>query len=154
MSEEWLVHLAADIDDMEGEGLAAAADSIRARGALDVVLVPLLMKKGRPGTRIEVLCTRAAADMLTLTVLESTTTLGVRRADVRRTALERQMRSVRVLEHDMKVKVARLPDGTVRAKAEDEDVRHVANVTGRTAREVRALATREAERLVFDRVQE
>src|SRR5690606_14139314 len=53
---EHLVQLAADIDDMDAEALAGAAEELRGAGALDVVMVPVVMKKGRPGTRLEILC--------------------------------------------------------------------------------------------------
>ncbi|MDQ3519322.1 MAG: nickel pincer cofactor biosynthesis protein LarC, partial [Gemmatimonadota bacterium] len=52
---EEVVQLTADIDDMEPEALAAAADSLRTAGAMDVVTVPIVMKKGRLGSRLEVL---------------------------------------------------------------------------------------------------
>ena len=58
---ESLVLLSADVDDMSGELLAAAADAVRDAGALDVVLLPTLMKKGRPGARIDVLARREDA---------------------------------------------------------------------------------------------
>src|SRR5437867_11023760 len=50
------VHLlACEVDDMSAEYLAAAAERLRGAGALDVVLQAVVMKKGRAGTRIEVL---------------------------------------------------------------------------------------------------
>ena len=61
---EQLVMLSTDIDDLDGESLAAVADGLRTAGALDVVLLPALMKKGRPGTRLEVLGTMRQADAL------------------------------------------------------------------------------------------
>ena len=48
--------LACDVDDMSPEYLAAVADRARAEGALDVMLLPTVMKKGAAGTRIELLC--------------------------------------------------------------------------------------------------
>ena len=44
---ERVVQLVADVDDMSPEYLAGAVDSLRGAGALDVVLVPVQMKKGR-----------------------------------------------------------------------------------------------------------
>src|SRR5512132_3754318 len=58
---ERLVQLAADVDDMSGEYVAAAADALREAGALDVVLLATTMKKGRPGTRVEVLASEQRA---------------------------------------------------------------------------------------------
>src|SRR4051794_11566819 len=45
-----LVELACDIDDMTPEYLAAVADRVREAGALDVTLLSVTMKRGRPGT--------------------------------------------------------------------------------------------------------
>jgi uncharacterized protein (TIGR00299 family) protein len=133
---EPLVLLAADVDDLSGEYLAAAADALREAGALDVVLLATTMKKGRPGTRIEVLARPAQADALEGVIFSHTSTLGVRRSEVRRRALARDEMTVRVLGHDVRVKVARLPDGSLRGKPEFDDVRAVALATGRPARDI------------------
>jgi uncharacterized protein (TIGR00299 family) protein len=142
---EHLVQLAADIDDMDAEALAGAAEELRRAGALDVVLIPVVMKKGRPGTRMEVLCDPVRAPELERIVLQITTTLGVRSTSVVRRALAREMRTVEVLGQKIRVKIASLPDGTRRAKPEFEDVAHSATVTGRTFREISELARRASE---------
>ena len=79
-------------------------------------------------------------------LLRETTTIGVRRSVVRRRALARDQRTVRVLGFDIAVKVVELPDGTRRAKPEFEDVQRVAEATGRAARDIFLLASMEAER--------
>jgi uncharacterized protein (TIGR00299 family) protein len=142
---EHLVQLAADIDDMDAESLAGAADTLRGAGALDVVMMPVVMKKGRPGTRLEVLCDPIRALDLEQRVLQITSTLGVRSMSVMRRALAREMRTVEVLGQTIRVKVATLPDGSRRAKPEFEDVAHSAAVTGRTVREIRDLVGRASE---------
>jgi uncharacterized protein (TIGR00299 family) protein len=141
---EQLVTLVADIDDMPGEYVADVADALRGGGALDVVLVPTVMKKGRPGVRIEVLAPLACADALEDRLLEQSTTLGVRRAVVERRAVPRVMRTVDVLGHPVRVKVATLPNGATRAKPEYEDVRRVAEATGRSAQDIFSLAAEAA----------
>lgn len=133
---ERLVQLSCDIDDMSGEYLAAAADRIREQGALDVVIVPTIMKKGRPGARLDVLCAPASADALEHVILRETTSLGVRRSLVDRKALPRETRQVTVAGHLVSVKVAVLPDGTHRAKPEYHDVERVALATGRPVRDI------------------
>jgi len=143
---EQLVLLACDVDDMAGEYLAAAADRVRAEGALDVVLLASTMKKGRPGTRIEVLARAADARRLEDGLLSWTTTLGVRRSTVERRALERETVTVQVGGHEVAVKVARLPDGRRRAKPEFEDVNRVAEATGRPGADIFEEARRQAER--------
>ena len=144
---EQLVQLSADIDDMAPEYLAAVADALRADGALDVVLVPVTMKKGRPGTRIDVLARLVTAQALEDRLLSESTTIGVRRARLERRALHRDRRGVEVLGHELMVKVVRLPDGRRRIKPEFDDVQRVALATGRPAADIFKLAIEAAERL-------
>jgi uncharacterized protein (DUF111 family) len=139
--------LTCEVDDMSAEYLAAAADALRGAGALDVVLQPVVMKKGRAGTRIEVLSSPASAAALELAVLRETTSIGVRHSVVRRRALPRVQGSVTVLGHPIGVKLVDLGDGRRRAKPEFEDVQRVALATGRLPQDIFWLASLEAERL-------
>jgi uncharacterized protein (TIGR00299 family) protein len=142
-----LIQLSADIDDMAPEYLAAVAEGLRDAGALDVVLVPVTMKKGRPGTRIEVLARPVTASTLEDRLLSETTTIGVRRARLERRALARDQRQVEVLGHEVTVKVVSLPDGRLRAKPEFDDVQRVAQATGRPAADIFKFAIEAAEPL-------
>ena len=139
-TDERVAMLAADIDDMSPEHLTAAVESARDAGALDVTCITVAMKKGRLGTRIEVLCRSADVDRLEALLFDRTSTLGVRKMSVERRALARDVRTVEVLGHDVRVKVAALPDGRRRAKPEYEDVRSVAEATGRSLQDVSTLA--------------
>ncbi|HEY2027030.1 MAG TPA: nickel pincer cofactor biosynthesis protein LarC, partial [Gemmatimonadaceae bacterium] len=143
---ERLVTLACDVDDMSPEYLSAVADRARGCGALDVVLLPVVMKKGRPGTRIEILASPADANKLETLMLSETTTLGVRRSEVSRRALHRREAEVSVLGHAVRVKVASLPDGGERVKPEFDDVQRVALATGRRPADIFQLALAAAER--------
>jgi hypothetical protein len=135
-----VVLLACDIDDMSAEYLAAAATAAYEQGALDVTLLPILMKKGRPGTRIELICAPDAADRLEVVLLTRTTTIGVRRTVASRRILPRLMKSVSVFGHDVSLKVVTLPDGSVRVKPEFDDVDRVAASTGKAHADVYAAA--------------
>ena len=80
-------------------------------------------------------------------LFEATTTIGVRRAHVRRRALPRSASAVEVLGHSIAVKVVQLPDGRRRAKPEFDDVARVAQATGRSPQDIFWLASVEAERV-------
>jgi uncharacterized protein (TIGR00299 family) protein len=138
--------LTCEVDDMTPEYLAAAAERLRAGGALDVVLQPVMMKKGRAGTRVELLATPGNAAAVEAMLLAETTSIGVRRSVVRRTALPREKGSVSVLGHQIAIKLVALPDGRRRAKPEFEDVQRVALATGRSPGDIFWLASIEAER--------
>jgi uncharacterized protein (TIGR00299 family) protein len=140
---ERLILLACDIDDMDPEYLASAADELRDAGALDVTLLQVIMKKGRPGSRLEVLAKPADADRLESLVFSRTTTIGVRRTEASRTALPREARTVQVFGHPVALKVVTLPDGSTRAKPEHDDVARVASASGKPAAVVRSEALRQ-----------
>jgi uncharacterized protein (TIGR00299 family) protein len=144
--DEDLMELACDIDDMSPEYLAAVADRVREAGALDVTLLSVTMKRGRPGTRVEVLAKPSDAARLEDLLLVESTTIGVRRRTVRRRALAREVISVTVLGHPVSAKLATLPNGTYRAKPEFADVQRVALATGRPLQDIFRLAAAEAER--------
>jgi uncharacterized protein (DUF111 family) len=143
---ECLVELVADIDDMSSEYVAGVAEALRSAGALDVVLTPTVMKRGRPGVRVEVLCEEGTAAGLEGRLFTETTTLGVRRRRVERRALQRSMRDVLVDGHSVSVKVAVLPGGAFRYKPEFLDVERVALATGRPLQDIFRLALTLAER--------
>jgi uncharacterized protein (TIGR00299 family) protein len=143
---ETLIELVADIDDMSAEYVAAAADVLREKGALDVTVIPTVMKRGRPGMRLEALVNPDDAAAVEAVLFRETTTIGVRRRTVSRVALQRSTASVQVLGHSVSVKVAVLPDGTKRAKPEFLDVQRVSLATGQPLQDIFRLALTGAER--------
>ena len=143
---ERIVVLSCDVDDMSPEYLAAVVEQIRSDDALDVVLLATVMKKGRAGTRVEVMCRPADAVRFETYLLNETTTIGVRRSDLDRVALARTMREVTVLGHQLHVKVVTLPGGGSRVKPEFDDVRRIALATGRRHADIYQLALQAAER--------
>ena len=144
--DQLLVELVCDIDDMSPEYLAAAGDRLRDAGALDVVMLPSMMKRGRPGVRVEVLCRRVDATRLEDALLVDTTTIGVRRREVNRRSLPRHVICVTVLGHELRAKRVVMPDGSPRTKPEFADVERVALATGRPLQDIFRLAALEAER--------
>lgn len=147
---EELVELICEIDDMSPEYLAAVSDRVRGAGSLDVTLATVTMKRGRPGTRVEVLCRPADAARLEELLFAETTTIGVRQRAVRRRALPREMIELAVLGHSVAAKLVTLPDGGRRAKPEFVDVERVALATGRPLQDISRLAAAAAERYSAD----
>jgi uncharacterized protein (TIGR00299 family) protein len=137
---ETIALVCADIDDMTPEYLAAVAERSRLDGALDALLIPVVMKKGRQGTRIEILCRSDDAERFESLLLRETSTIGVRRTEARRSVLHREEHTVDVLGHSIRVKVVTLPTGERRAKPEFDDVSRCALATGRTASDIYQLA--------------
>jgi uncharacterized protein (TIGR00299 family) protein len=146
-SRESLVELVCDVDDMSPEYLAPIVERARDAGALDVVLLAETTKHGRPAVRVELLCRPGVASRLEELLLVETTTIGVRRREVLRRALPRDVIHITVLGHELSAKRVTLPDGRRRTKPEFADVQHVALATGRPLQDIFRLAAAEAERL-------
>ena len=146
-TRESLIELVCDVDDMSPEYLAPIGDRARLAGALDVALLAETTKHGRPAVRVELLCRPEDADRLEDLLLVETTTIGVRRRDVLRRALARDVIRITILGHEVTAKRVTLPDGRKRTKPEFSDVQHVALATGRPLQDIFRLATAEAERL-------
>ncbi|MBX9927508.1 MAG: nickel pincer cofactor biosynthesis protein LarC [Gemmatimonadaceae bacterium] len=139
-TRESLIVLACDLDDITGEQLASAVETVRGAGALDVTVLASLMKKGRPGFRVEVLARPTEADACEEALFRETTTIGVRRYPVTRRALARAMDAVSVHGESVQRKVVTLPDGARRAKPEDDSVREAATRLGESVAAVRHAA--------------
>ncbi|MCC5877031.1 MAG: DUF111 family protein [Candidatus Sumerlaeia bacterium] len=143
-----LIVLQTDIDDESPEVLAAVIPMLLNNGALDAHLTPLMMKKGRPGQRLEVLCREENRADLLRHLFRETSTLGVKVLPIERYALPRRTESIAVDGHDIRVKLATLDGEVLRAVPEFEDCQAVATKTGRPLREVMDAARAKARRFL------
>ena len=114
------------VDDLSPQILAHVAETALARGALDVMLTPAVMKKGRPGTLITVLAAPADAAAMVELLLAETTTLGVRTREERRSVLARAHHVVRTQFGELRVKVGTRGGEERNAAPEFEDCRAAA----------------------------
>jgi len=130
-----LVQLEANLDDVTGETLAHAVEALLGDGALDAWVTPVLMKKGRPGHVVSVLCDPVLVGDLRRLLVHETGTLGVRAHSVERWAVPRELLDVDVDGYRVRIKVS-----PGRVKAEHADVARVAAMTGLPLREVAARA--------------
>ena len=127
----------ADVDDLAAEYVPAAQDALLRAGALDAVIGNIAMKKGRPGVRFEALAPAQALEAVLNALFATTTTIGARYWAVQRSALRRTETEVEWRGQKIRRKEVVLPDGTVRSKAEYEDVLRAAEALGISALEVR-----------------
>jgi hypothetical protein len=109
------------LDDLSPQVLAYVAETALVRGALDAMLTPVIMKKGRPGTLLTVLCNPADSAALERLILTETSTLGVRIRQEKRTCLERRHIPVATEYGEIRIKVGTLDGETMNAAPEYED---------------------------------
>jgi uncharacterized protein (TIGR00299 family) protein len=125
-SNDRIVVLEANLDDLSPQVLAYAMERLLAEGALDVFSVPVQMKKSRPGALLTVLAKLEDAHRLTKLIFAETTTLGVRRREEQRQTLSRRWETVDTTWGPVRIKIANM-NGTVSNYApEYEDCRTLA----------------------------
>ncbi|MFH0910767.1 MAG: nickel pincer cofactor biosynthesis protein LarC [Planctomycetota bacterium] len=148
---DMVLELAAHVDDMTGESAAHALESLLSAGALDASAAPLIMKKGRPGLALTVLCRPEFREAVLGALFRETSTFGVRVREVEREILAREIVIVRVENRPVRVKIGCRKGAVVAVHAEYEDCKAVAWSENRPFPEVRALAEALARKLLEGR---
>jgi uncharacterized protein (TIGR00299 family) protein len=145
-ADEEVAVVEANVDDMTGEELAFAAQALMEAGALDIAVIPAVMKKGRPGHVVKIIGRPEDRGLLCELALRYTSTLGVRYYGARRETLSRRVVTVDCEYGAGDVKVAEGPGGELFAHAEYESAASLAARTGVAVREVaRALEAKALE---------
>jgi len=98
--------LEADVDDMIPELLPYLIQLLLKEGALDAAVIPIQMKKGRPGFTIRCLATVSKREELAEIIMRESTTLGVRIYPAERITLNREEQEVETKYGMIRIKVA------------------------------------------------
>jgi pyridinium-3,5-bisthiocarboxylic acid mononucleotide nickel chelatase len=115
------------LDDLSPQILAYVTEKALAEGALDVMLTPVIMKKGRPGTLLTILCNPSKSHSLERLILRETSTLGVRIRQDYRSCLERSHTTAHTIYGDIRIKIGTLAGEEMNAAPEFEDCRAAAS---------------------------
>jgi len=134
--EDTVYVLEANIDDCSGEMLGHAMDELLRAGARDVHYTPVFMKKNRPAYLLRVICGREDAAEMERIMFRETTTIGIRRMEMKRTVLERRLEKRLTSLGEIVVKVCILPDGEERVYPEYERAAELAREHGISLRDV------------------
>jgi uncharacterized protein (DUF111 family) len=76
--DEQMIMIQANIDDMNPEYCSYVMDLLFDQGANDVIFIPIIMKRGRPGLQLQVLADHSLLAALEAIIFRETTTLGLR----------------------------------------------------------------------------
>ncbi|MBI5287169.1 MAG: LarC family nickel insertion protein, partial [Deltaproteobacteria bacterium] len=123
---ERLIVLETNIDDMNPQIYEYLMEVLFDGGALDVFLVPIQMKKGRPAILLHVLCAEGKKDTLMDIIFKESTSIGVRCYPVTRYCLEREIREVSTPYGKVRVKVSKKDGKVLNIQPEYEDCKRIA----------------------------
>jgi uncharacterized protein (TIGR00299 family) protein len=141
LSEDTVDVLETNVDDVSGEVIAHALTQFMDAGARDASAIPIIMKKGRPGFLIRVICGEDASMRMAELMARELGTLGIRcTQEVHRFIAERTIEEIEVeiamQRRKMPVKCGWRENEVYTLKAEFENARDWAAELGLPVRDV------------------
>jgi uncharacterized protein (TIGR00299 family) protein len=136
--------LETNVDDISGELLSEVISSLTDAGAQDVCLIPVTMKKGRPGHIVRVIAKHSDSERLAQMLARKTGSLGIRCVPMaHKFVADRRITSKKVVINGkaftVDVKTAFMNGKPYSHKAEFDQLRAVANATGVSIRYVKQI---------------
>ncbi len=125
-SQDEVTVIETNIDDMNPQIYEHVMELLFESGALDVYMTQVIMKKGRPGITLSVLCNDDKRDMLMGIILRETTSIGLRYYTAARKVLPREIKSKKSKYGPVNVKVAKLDQKGRKTSVEYEDCKKIA----------------------------
>jgi uncharacterized protein (TIGR00299 family) protein len=120
------IQLECNIDDMNPEFFDHISEKLFRAGAADVFLSNIIMKKGRPGIVLHVICENEAAGQLKNIIFSESTSLGIRTFPFRKDTLSRKLESISTVFGDVRIKRSFYNGVEVSAKPEYDDCKRIA----------------------------
>ena len=135
---ENVIELNCNVDDMSAEDMAYATMTLIENGAKDAFVTPVIMKKGRSGMLLTVLCSAIDKERFVSLIFKHTSTIGIRVKETERIILNRHEETVHTKLGDVRVKYSE-GYGVKREKPEFEDLRKLAEENNISVAEARKI---------------
>jgi len=136
VEEEEAVMLECNLDDMNPERYTHVMDLLFGAGAADVFIIPIVMKKSRPGHMLSVLCNNETLDKMKEILFSETSSIGLREHTLKKSILRREIVVVNTKYGDVEVKRSYWNGRIVNEKPEFEECRKLAMEHGVTLEEI------------------
>lgn len=125
-----MVKMEVNLDDIPGEWLGYVMDLLFENGANEVFYTPIYMKKNRPGTLLQLLCSTTKIDKMKDILFKETTTLGIRYYPLTVHRLERLFEQVETEWGSVTVKKGIYEGQVVQWAPEYEECKQIAHTHG------------------------
>lgn len=125
-SDEDIVMIETNIDDMNPEFYEGTMKSLFDAGALDVFLTPIIMKKSRPANKVSIICSEQHRRIMTEILFRETSSFGLRYSKVKRTILDREFKTVKTKWGTVKIKVGLLNGQVMQVSPEYDSCKSLA----------------------------
>lgn len=118
--------LSCNIDDMTGEELGYATERLLKEGAREAYVIPVFMKKSRPGYELRVLCDINDRDRMVEAIFRYTTTIGIRETAYNRYVMDRTVDEMYTSYGNVRIKRSS-GYGSEKSKFEYDDLSAIAD---------------------------
>ena len=135
--------LETNIDDCTGENLGYLIELLLEAGARDVNYSPIFMKKNRPAYQLNVICKKEDVKKLESIIFKETTTIGIRKTQMERSILNREVITVKTSIGEAEIKVCEV-QGEKRYYPEYESVIRICKDKNMSYSEVYDILKRES----------
>ncbi len=125
-----------NIDDMNPEFYDYISERLFNAGASDVYFSDIIMKKGRPGIVLKVICEKGSDESIRDIIFTESTSLGIRTFTFKKDTLSRRFDTLSTSWGDVRVKHSYYKGKEVSCKPEYDDCRRIAEATGIPLKEV------------------
>jgi pyridinium-3,5-bisthiocarboxylic acid mononucleotide nickel chelatase len=135
-STDRVMQIETNLDDLNPQIYEYVMEQLFAVGALDVALIPVLMKRSRPGVILSCLAARDHVDPVLEVLFQETTALGLRMQELDRQILPRRFVTVKVKGGAVRMKRGAMGAGWEKASPEYADCKQLASRMGRPLKDV------------------
>jgi len=145
--------LETNLDNITGEVLGHSFNKLLDAGALDVTIIPILMKKNRPGHLLRVIAKPEDCNNVSEAIIRETGTLGVRVLPyVHRNVVNREIIEIKIeiggIEKDIQIKVGTIDKEIINYSPEYEDAKKIADEMGIPLKDVMKKANESFKKLL------
>jgi len=144
-----IVVVETNIDDMNPQVYPFLIEELLGAGAHDAYLIPIIMKKGRPGILLSVMVEKSRLETITELIYRHTTTIGLRIQQIGRRKLPRQHFEIDTSLGKTKAKLV-MRNGKELVIPEFEECKRIARETGRPLPEIMRQLEQELSKLKRD----
>ena len=128
--------LESNIDDMNPEFYEYISDRLFRSGASDVYFSQIIMKKGRPGIVLSVICESGSEDKIREIIFTESTTLGIRTMEFNKDTLTREFDKIKTIYGEVTIKHSFYNGREVSAKPEYDECKKIASEKSIPVKEV------------------
>ncbi|MDR3281968.1 MAG: nickel pincer cofactor biosynthesis protein LarC [Endomicrobium sp.] len=122
----YVTQLQCNLDDTTGEAVGFVINLLLQKGALDVFIIPIQMKKNRPAFLLTCICSEKKANFFVELILRHTTTFGIRKVFCQRHTLKHKISIHRTQYGNIRIKTGE-GYNVKKSKAEYNDIAKIAS---------------------------